>query len=124
MVKVMLIEDDATMIGLLKTLLVIDGYETVAFQGGEDVLGVVQREKPDVILLDVNLKNFGITDINGFDLLRRIRSDDKMGKVGVIMSSGLNYRQESKEAGADGFVMKPYMPDDLLDLIKKTITEN
>lgn len=124
MAKVMLIEDDATMISLLKTLLVIDGYETVAFHGDEDVLGVVQREKPDVILLDVNLKNFGITDINGFDLLKRIRSDDKMRKIGVIMSSGLNYRQESKEAGADGFVMKPYMPDDLLDLIKKTITEN
>jgi hypothetical protein len=36
----------------------------------------------------------------------------------------MNYHQESKEAGADGFVMKPYMPDDLLDLIKTTITKN
>jgi CheY-like chemotaxis protein len=124
MSKVMLIEDDATMIGLLKTLLGIDGYDVVAFEGGEDVLQVVQREKPDLILLDVNLKNFGINDIDGFDLLKRMRSDDEMKGIGVIMSSGMNYRQESREAGADGFVMKPYMPDDLLELIKTTIAED
>lgn len=124
MSKIMLIEDDATMIGLLKTLLGIEGYDVVAFDGSEDVLQVVRREKPDVIILDVNLKNFGIHDFSGFDLLKRVRADDEMNKIGVIMSSGLNYRLESKEAGADGFMMKPYMPDDLLELIKTTITKN
>ena len=124
MSKVLIIEDDATMIGLLKTLLGIDGYEVVAFIGGEDVLQVVQREQPDVILLDVNLKNFGINDISGLDLVKHIRSDDEIKNTGVIISSGINYRQESKAAGADGFIMKPYMPDDLLKLIKETITNN
>jgi len=124
MYKIMLIEDDATMIGLLKTLLGIEGYDVVAFDGSEDVLQAVRREKPDVIILDVNLKNFGIHDFSGFDLLKRMRADDEMNKIGVIMSSGLNYRLESKEAGADGFMMKPYMPDDLLELIKTTITKN
>ncbi len=124
MSKVMLIEDDATMIGLLKTLLRIEGYEVVAFAGGEDVLQMVQRERPDLILLDVNLKNFGILDINGFDLLKEIRSDGELEHIGVVVSSGMNYRQESTEAGADGFVMKPYMPDELLKLIKTTISKN
>lgn len=124
MSKVMLIEDDATMIGLLKTLLRIEGYEVVSFAGGEDVLQMVQREKPDLILLDVNLKNFGILDINGFDLLKEIRSDGELEHIGVVMSSGMNYRQESTEAGADGFMMKPYMPDELLKLIKTTISKN
>jgi len=124
MSKVMLIEDDATMIGLLKTLLGIEGYEVIAFNGDEDVLKMVQRENPELILLDVNLKNFGINDITGFDLLKEIRLDDEMNKRGVIMSSGMNYRLESTEAGADGFVMKPYMPDELLKLIKTTISKN
>ena len=123
MPKVMLIEDDATMIGLLKTLLGIEGYEVFAFQGGEEVLQAVRREKPDAILLDVNLKNLGINDYTGFDLLREIRLIDEMKEIGVIMSSGMNYLQESKEAGADGFMMKPYIPDELLDLIKKIITK-
>ncbi len=124
MSKVMLIEDDATMIGLLKTLLEIEGYDVGAFAGGEDILQVVQREKPDLVLLDVNLKNFGILDINGFDLLKEIRSDGELKHIGVVMSSGMNYRQESTEAGADGFVMKPYMPAELLKLIKTTLSKN
>ena len=124
MSKVLLIEDDAIMIGLLKTLLGIDGYEVVAFRGGEDVLQVVQREQPDVILLDVNLKNFGIYDITGLDLVKQIRSNDNVKDTSVIISSGLNYRQESKVVGADGFILKPYMPDDLLKLIKETIPNN
>ena len=123
MPKVMLIEDDATMIGLLKTLLGIEGYEVVAFEGGEDVLQAVRREKPDAILLDVNLKNFGISDITGFDLLREMRLDNDVKDISIIMSSGMNYEQESKDAGADGFVLKPYMPDDLLELIKTSIMD-
>jgi len=121
MPKVMLIEDDATMIGLLKTLLGIEGYEVVAFDGDEDVLQVIRREDPDAILLDVNLKNFGISDYTGFDLLKQMRASDDLDRISVIMSSGMNYHQESKEAGADGFVLKPYMPDDLLELIKTSI---
>jgi DNA-binding response OmpR family regulator len=70
------------------------------------------------------LKNFGIIDRTGFDLLKDIRADDQMKDIGVVMSSGMNYRQESTEAGADGFVMKPYMPDELLKLIKLTISKN
>jgi CheY-like chemotaxis protein len=108
----------------LQTLLEIDGYEVVAFRSGEDVLQVVQREQPDVILLDVNLKNLGINHVNGLDLVGQIRSDNDAKHTSVILSSGINYRQESKAVGADGFILKPYMPDDLLNLIEETITNN
>jgi CheY-like chemotaxis protein len=123
MSKVMLIEDDATMIGLLKTLLGIEGYTVAAYDGEPDVLQAVRQEKPDLILLDVNLKNFGIHEFSGFDLLKEMRADDELKSIGVIMSSGMNYQQESKEAGADGFVMKPYMPDSLLSLMKDIVTK-
>jgi CheY-like chemotaxis protein len=124
MSKVLLIEDDDIMINLLKTLLGIDGYEVVAFRSGEDVLKVVQREQPDVILLDVNLRNLGINHLNGLDLVGQIRSNNDTKHTSVILSSGINYRQESKKVGADGFILKPYMPDDLLKLIKETIINN
>ena len=124
MSKVLLIEDDDVMISLLKTLLGIDGYEVVAFRSGEDVLQVVQREQPDVILLDVNLKNLGISHVTGLDLVEQIRSNIDTKHTGVIMSSGINYQHESKAAGADAFILKPYMPDDLLKLIKETISNN
>jgi CheY-like chemotaxis protein len=124
MSKVLLIEDDDVMISLLQTLLEIDGYQVVAFRSGEDLLQVVQREQPDVILLDVNLKNLGINHITGLDLVGQIRSGNNAKHTNIILSSGINYRQESKAAGADGFILKPYMPDDLLNLIKETITNN
>ena len=75
MTKIMLIEDDDTMVSLLTTLLGIEGYEVVAFQGNGEILSAIQQEMPDVILLDVNLKNMGITQISGFDLLASIRAD-------------------------------------------------
>ena len=124
MSKILLIEDDDIMISLLQTLLGIDGYEVVAFKSGEDVLQVVKREQPDVILIDVNLKNLGINHVTGLDLVGQIRSNNDTNHTGLILSSGINYRQESKAAGADGFILKPYMPDDLLKLIKETITNN
>ena len=124
MSKVLLIEDDDIMTSLLKTLLGIDGYEVVALRSGEDVLQVIQREQPDVILLDVNLKNLGINHFTGLDLVVQIRSNINTKHTGVILSSGINYRQESKSAGADAFLLKPYMPDDLLNLIKETISKN
>jgi two-component system phosphate regulon response regulator PhoB len=124
MSKILLIEDDDVMVGLLQTLLGIDGYEVVTFRSGEDVLQVVQKEQPDVILIDVNLKNLGINHITGLDLVGLIRSNNDTKHTGVILSSGINYRQESKAAGADGFILKPYMPDDLLKLIEETITNN
>jgi DNA-binding NarL/FixJ family response regulator len=89
-----------------------------------DVYNTVRSVKPDVIILDVNLKNFGIEGKTGFDLLRDFKTDDSTKESGIIISSGMNYQRESKELGADGFIMKPYMPDDLLDTIKKTITNN
>ena len=124
MSKVLLIEDDDIMISLLETLLGFDGYEVVAYISGEDVIQVVRREQPDVILIDVNLKNLGINHITGLDLVEQIRSNKDIKHTGVILSSGINYQQESKAAGADAFLLKPFMPDDLLKLIKETITNN
>jgi len=57
-------------------------------------------------------------------LVGQIRSGNNAKHTNIILSSGINYRQESKAAGADGFILKPYMPDDLLNLIKETITNN
>jgi CheY-like chemotaxis protein len=118
MAKILLIEDDHTMVNLLTTLLGIEGYDVVRYKGEQDILNLIQQELPDVILLDVNLKYLENDVGNGFDLLNKIREHQDLKEIRVIMSSGMNYQIESKTAGADGFLMKPYMPDDLLQLIE------
>ena len=113
MPKIMLAEDDLTMLHLLDTLLRIEGYQTVKLSEEENVLDAAHRERPEIILLDVHLR-----DINGLDILKEIRSDATLRKTIVIMQSGMNMTAECSNAGADVFLLKPYMPDMLIDAIK------
>ena len=117
--KVMLVEDDETMLSLLQTLLQFEGYQvTVSGHARtlEDIVERIRQEKPSVILLDVNLRY-----LNGFDLLRDIRADNELNSIRVLMSSGMDYHVECMEAGADGFLLKPYMPDELIQMIRKQL---
>lgn len=113
MPKVMLAEDDPTMVSLLRTFLRLEGFDTVVLNEEEEILSAVHRENPDIVLLDVHL-----TQGNGVDLLRQIRSDTMLKNVFVIMQSGMNLLEECRNAGADAFLLKPYMPDSLVRTIK------
>lgn len=114
--KVLLAEDDITMISLLKTLLKMEGFEVVALPADADVLELIRSEHPDVLLLDVHLGNQ-----NGLDILAKIRSSPDLKATRVVMSSGANVKEECISGGAFGFLMKPYMPDELTTLLKQAI---
>lgn len=117
MAKILLIEDDRTMTNLLRTLLRYEGYAVASLPGDVDMdvtLEGVAREKPDLVLLDVHLQN-----ISGFDLLNRLRQDQQLKSIPVLMSSGMDLRARCREAGADGFILKPYMPEELVATIKQ-----
>lgn len=110
MSKVLLAEDDYTMVSLLKTLLAMEGFAVVtALDKKEGFLEVVRQERPDVILLDVHLG-----DRNGLDLVRELRADPQLKSTRVIMCSGINMEAECLAGGADDFLLKPYVADDLL----------
>ena len=114
--KVLLAEDDVTMVSLLKTLLKMEGFEVIVLGGDVDVQAVVLKEKPDVLLLDLHLFSQ-----NGLDVLDALRgsADTKDGRV--IMSSGSSVKEECLAHGANDFLLKPYMPDDLIAILKKNI---
>jgi len=117
MVKVMLVEDDPTMFQLLNTLLSLEGYQVYSSSGDGDILESALSSDPDVIMLDVHLRVGGGVEIDGFELLKGIRSDPALKNKRVIMSSGIDFRLKSAEEGADGFLLKPYMPDELIKMI-------
>jgi DNA-binding response OmpR family regulator len=112
--KIMLIEDDHTMLSLLKTLLTIEGFEVVIARDvvPDCLLADIVAERPDVVLMDVNLRQG-----NGLDVLSSLRSKPEFEKLHVIMSSGMDFKEECMKKGAQGFLMKPYMPDDLIRMI-------
>lgn len=119
MSKVMLIEDDVTMVSLLQILLSMEGYDVVCIehrQNLEEMLGDLHRQMPALVILDVNLQG-----LNGFELLQKIRTDETFKSTQVIMASGMDVRERSERAGANGFIQKPYMPEELISQIRKTL---
>jgi DNA-binding response OmpR family regulator len=121
MTKVMLVEDDPTMFDLLKTLLSLEGFEVAVSSGGPDVLTEVKAQVPDLMLIDVHLRMADGREINGFDLLKQIRQDPNLKHTRILMSSGIDFRYKSADEGADGFVHKPYMPDELINKLKALV---
>lgn len=120
-IKIMVIEDDTLMSSLLETLLQLEGYRVVQGNKECDLEGIIETirlEKPALVLMDVHLQ---LEQVNGFDLLKRIRDEQELIHTRVLLSSGADYVQRSREAGADGFIMKPYMPDELVGKIKKAL---
>ena len=112
MTRVMLAEDDLTMVSLLKTLLKMDGFDVIALDADDDVPAALEREHPDVLLLDVHLSNQ-----NGLEILDTIRKSDRTNGAKIVMISGSNVKDECMKHGADGFLLKPFMPDDLIKLL-------
>lgn len=115
MSKIVLVDDDATLRTLLKTLLEMEGFQTVAAvpSNEENLLGLLKTECPDVLLMDVNMNR-----VSGIDILRRIKQDQRFVDLQIIMSSGSDVGQRCLQAGADGFLMKPFMPEELFSLLR------
>ena len=119
MPKIMLAEDDHTMVTLLTTLLGMEGYQVVALSVNEDIFEAVREDCPDVLLMDVHLPH-----TNGLDVLDQLRGNDETEDLKVVMSSGLDLGLECKNHGADDFLLKPYMPDDLLNVLKRHLNHS
>jgi two-component system phosphate regulon response regulator PhoB len=121
MLKISLIEDDPNMASLLSTLLEMEGY-TVRLAGNHHVHGLLQTillERPHIALIDVNLAKG-----SGLDLVRSIRREPEIKSTCILMTSGLYLEKESLQAGADGFIQKPFMPDELMKLIQDTYQQS
>ena len=116
--KVLLVEDDHTMVALLRTLLRFEGFDVALLESDESlekILACVRKERPTVVLLDVHLRQ-----VNGFDLLYAIRADAELYETRVIMSSGIDFSQRCLDEGANAFILKPYMPEDLITKLRQT----
>ena len=114
--KILVAEDDVMMVSLLNTLLKMEGYEVVTLRPDANVLEAVRSEQPDVILLDVHL-----THQSGLEILDDLRKSPDANDVKVVMSSGANVKDECIRRGANGFLSKPYMPDDLITILRQAI---
>jgi two-component system phosphate regulon response regulator PhoB len=117
MPKVLLAEDDQTMVTLLKTLLKMEGYQVSALDADEDIVEATLNENPDVLLMDVHMLH-----VNGIEVLTTLRATPGGENVRVVMTSGLDFREMCLARGANAFIQKPFMPDELINELKR-VTE-
>lgn len=112
MTKIMIVEDEAGLVTLLKYNLEKKGYETTVVMNGKDVMSQALQERPDLILMDWMLPN-----VSGIDLCREIRKSYELNNTPLIMLTaradeadkvrGLSY-------GADDYVTKPFSVPELM----------
>lgn len=110
----MLVDDDETMLGLLKTLLELDGFQVTQIPDPDGLVDRIRQERPDAVVMDVYLSKE-----DGVELLRQVRATPELTTIPIIMTSGMDVSDRCMEAGANGFVLKPYSPPDLIAMIRQ-----
>jgi len=116
MPKVMIVDDDRTMVSLLRILLEMDGFDVVHVANHDEILERMDVEKPDLVLMDVFLANQ-----DGMDLLAQIRQKQNLMDIRVVMTSGMDLADQAINAGADAFLLKPYTPEQLIETINQNL---
>ncbi len=116
MPKVMIVDDDTTTVSLLETLLELDGFEVSSVALGAEVITKAEAFQPHLFLMDYHL-----SDMEGVDILRHLRTHDQFSNTPVVIASGMDVRDEVMEAGANAFLVKPFEPGELPDLFNNLI---
>ncbi|HEX9721240.1 MAG TPA: response regulator [Ramlibacter sp.] len=120
MSKTVLIADDEPNIVIsLEFLLEQDGYRVLLARDGHEALEAIEREVPDLVLLDVMLPR-----LSGYDVCQRIRQKPELAKVRVIMLTARGREVEVTKGlalGADAYVTKPFSTRDLLVQIRRQL---
>jgi two-component system OmpR family response regulator len=114
------IEDEPTVRKFVETLLKLQGFTVrVAGQRAEVLAELNRAPVPDLILLDV-----GLPDLNGFDVLAKVRAHSLLRHAGVIMLTGADTREaviKGLAGGADGYLTKPVDPESLLRAVRAVV---
>jgi putative two-component system response regulator len=109
--RILLVDDNADNLLLTRELLSSRGYEVASVASAEEAQQAIQRQQPDLILLDVILPGK-----SGYELCRELKEDPFTRLVPVVMITGLSDREDKIrgiEAGADDFLNKPIFPEEL-----------
>lgn len=116
-VTILIIEDDPSIVELLKLYLQQADYRIILASDGEDGLEKYYNENPDCILLDLMLPK-----MDGIELCRMIRLDDSATPLIMLTGKGESYDIiKGLDTGADDYVVKPFNPNELMARIKSVL---
>lgn len=121
--KILIAEDEEDILELLSSILGdLEGYEILCARGGEETLRIARVDNPDIILLDIQLPK-----LNGYEVCKLVKSAPTMSQTKVLMISGMaqkSDRHKAQEAGADGYIIKPFSSIELVEKVEELLRSN
>jgi DNA-binding response OmpR family regulator len=122
MVRILIVEDDEKIARFIELELLHEGYEILKSDNGRDGLEITEKGKVDLVLLDIM-----IPQINGLEVLRRIRKNSDVPIIMLTARDAVMDKVSGLDAGADDYITKPFAIEELLARIrtalkKRTVT--
>jgi two-component system chemotaxis response regulator CheY len=114
--KIMTVDDSPTIRQMLGMALKGAGYEVVEAEHGKDALSKLETEQVSMLITDLNMPQ-----MNGIELIRSVRQSPGLRFLPIIMLTTETQeakRQEGKAAGASGWIVKPFKPEQLLKVVQ------
>ena len=120
MAKILIVDDDILITGLMQTLVTMDGHEAIIVNESTEAMETANAVIPDLITLDLMMPN-----LSGFDLCELLRTNPKFSQTPIIIISAkedTHSREKAFALGATEYINKPFDIDHFLTTIKKLTT--
>jgi len=114
--KILLVEDDANLVELVRYNLDKEGFDVITTPDGEEALVLAEEERPDIVVLD-----WMIANLSGIEVCRRLRRAPETANIPIIMLTARaeeSDRVRGLETGADDYVTKPFSPRELVARVR------
>lgn len=115
--KILAVDDSKTMREMVSFTLKGAGYEVIEAEDGKAALAALNGMSVDAVITDLNMPN-----MNGFELIRALRSNNTYRFTPILMlttESEGSKKEEGKAAGATGWIVKPFNPEKLIEVVRK-----
>ncbi len=120
MKKILVVEDNENNMYIFCRILRKGGHEVIPATSGEEGIGMVTKEKPDLILMDIQLP-----DMDGLEATKRIRKSEAEGEIPIVALTSyamVGDREKALAVGCTGYIEKPINPDTFLTEIEKYLS--
>jgi len=114
--RVLIVEDDLNIVDLIRSNLLVRGFDVQVSSSGSDALELIEKSEPSVVLLDLMLPT-----VNGFDLCREIRQQSDVGLIVVSARADESDKVRALNLGADDYLTKPFDVEELLARMAATL---
>lgn len=119
--RILVVEDQEDNRQIIRDMLAGTDYEIIEAENGEEALAAVAKQRPDLILMDIQLPI-----MDGYTATRRIKADPALRSIPIIAVTSYALSGEDKkarEAGCDAYIPKPYSPRELLAKVRQYLSD-